>query len=509
LIEPGVSEIVIKLITFFLCIKSQIMHKKILQISLFLIVIFLISCKKDPGVNANGGGTAFFTFAGAPSSCATPVIAGTYSAGTPMTFANTLTFTVNVSVKGTYNIRTTSVNGVWFSGSGTFPVTGDQTIVLTGNGTPARAGNFTYVPAMNNTCNFNVSFSAGGPSAVFTYIGAPGNCTAPVINGVYSSGIALGSGNYVDLAVNVTTAGAYTVSTNSANGISFSGSGTFTAVGAQVIRLIGNGTPTAQGVFTYIPGGNGCSFSITVAPPAPPATFTYNGGTGNCITPVINGTYTAGIALNGTNSVVLGVNVSVIGSYSVTTNNSNGVVFSGSGIFTATGANTITLTSTNTGTAGGTFSYTPTGGCSFDITYTSGPPPPADFLKCTIDGVTKDFNTNMGVIFMPGIFSATGEAGSSEFTVSIIDNNGDPITIGSYSKATLTSMTRYCAPSYLPDISNPLGSWQTFPLNGNTFTVTIQTITPTKVTGIFSGDLFDFMGANKKVVTNGSFSVTY
>jgi hypothetical protein len=70
-------------------------------------------------------------------------------------------------------------------------------------------------------------------------------------------------------------------------------------------------------------------------------------------------------------------------------------------------------------------------------------------------------------------------------------------------------MSWYCAPSYLPDISNPLGSWQTFPLNANTFTVTIQTITATKVTGIFSGDLFDFTGGNKKVVTNGSFSVSY
>jgi hypothetical protein len=123
--------------------------------------------------------------------------------------------------------------------------------------------------------------------------------------------------------------------------------------------------------------------------------------------------------------------------------------------------------------------------------------------------VTKDFNTNMGVIFIPGLFSATAEVGNSEFTVSIIDNNGDPITVGTYNKATLTSMTRYCAPSYLPDISNPLGSWQTFPLNANTFTVTIQTITATKVTGIFSGDLFDFTGGNKKVVTNGSFSVSY
>jgi hypothetical protein len=318
----------------------------------------------------------------------------------------------------------------------------------------------------------------------------------------------MGSGNYVDLAVDVTTAGAYTVTTNPANGISFSGSGTFTATGAQAIRLIGNGTPAAQGSFDYTPSG-GCKFSITVAPPPPPASFTFNGAPGNCTTPDINGAFVAGTALTSASTIKLGVNVSVAGLYSVTTNSSNGVTFSGSGVFSGTGAQTITLTSTNTPTAANTFSYTPSGGCSFDITYASGPPPPPDFIKCTIDGVTKDFNTNMGVIFIPGIFSATAEVGNSEFTVSIIDNNGDPITVGTYNKATLTSMTRYCAPSYLPDISNPLGSWQTFPLNANTFTVTIQTITATKVTGIFSGDLFDFTGGNKKVVTNGSFSVSY
>lgn len=485
------------------------MPRNFTKIYLFcFLIVSLISCEKEPGNSANPGGTSYYSLAGAPSSCSAPIVAGTYRVGVPMTSSNTITLSVNVTVEGTYSMNTTSSNGVWFSGSGTFNTIGTKTVILTGNGTPNKVGSFPYVPVTNNTCNFTLSFVNGAPPAVFTYAGGTGNCTAPSIHGVYASGVALGSGNYVDLAVNVTTPGSYTVSTNSTNGMSFSGSGAFTGNGAQVIRLIGNGKPTSQGPFTYTPAG-GCGFTITVAPPPPPAAFTYNGGTGACSTPAINGTYAAGVALTASNTIVLGVNVTVAGLYSVTTNSSNGVTFSASGIFTNTGSTTITLTSSNTPTMGGLFSYTPSGGCSFDITYASGPPPPPDFLKCTIDGTPKDFSTNLGGIFMPGVFSASGDLGNTGFTVSVVDGNGNPITVGTYNKATLSNTTRYCSASYLPDNSNPLGSWGPFPINSNPFTVTIQTITANKVTGIFSGDIFDFTGANKKIVSAGSFSVSY
>jgi hypothetical protein len=487
------------------------MLKKIVQISLCLIAIFFTSCKKDPELGANGGGTASFTFAGTPSSCATPVIAGTYSAGVPMTFANTLTFSVHVSVKGTYNIRTTSANGVWFTGSGTFTVTGDQTIVLTGNGTPVRTGDFTFVPAMNNTCNFSVTFLDGAPPAVFTYAGAPAACTAPVISGTYATGIVLNSGNYVDLAVNVTTTGAYTVSTNNAGGISFTGSGAFTATGAQVIRLIGNGTPSGPGTFTYTPSG-GCSFSITVTPPPPPASFTFDGAPGNCTAPTISGTYSAGTALNSSNTIVLGVNVTTAGLYSVTTNNDNGVTFSASGVFAGTGAQTITLRSTNTPTAAGTFTYTPSGGCSFDITYTGGGGGGGgDFLKCTIDGTPMDFSSGLGAFLSGGNFSAEGYLGNAKFDLQLNDNNAD-IAVGSYNKFSLSNMNKYCLVTYWPSfVTNPGTFWLPGFTNPNPFTVTVQTLTasPNKITGIFSGDIFDASGGNRKIVTNGSFSITY
>lgn len=493
------------------------MLKNFTLLTLSCFCLFLISCEKDIENAANPGGTARYSLAGAPSGCTAPVVAGIYSVGTALTPANTITLSVDVALKGTYSINTTSANGVRFSGSGLFANTGIQTVVLTGTGTPVRAGNFAFVPNTNNTCNFSISFGAGGASAVYTYAGAPGNCTAPNISGSYTTGTALGSNNYVDLAVNVTTPGAYTIITNNLNGISFSGNGVFTAAGAQVVRLIGNGTPSATGSFTYTPSNNGCGFSITVNAPAPPATYTYDGAPGSCLTPVINGTYAAGTALNATNTIVLKVTVSVIGSYNVSTNSSNGVVFSGSGNFTTIGANTITLSSTSTPAAAGPFTYTPTNnGCSFDITYTAGPPPPSEFLTCKINGVTTNFNLNLvGILDQsaaPYSFAVTGEnsgGGPDNLSISLTDN-GSPIANGNYSNITATNTNKGCFITYSPTFGS-MNPFFSSPINNNSFTVTITGITATRVNGTFSGTIFDNfgMGSVSKNITAGSFSVSY
>ncbi len=474
-----------------------------------LLIAFGSSCTKDSVSSSNPGGTSTYSFDGSPGSCATPAIAGIYSVGRQMDVTNTLTFTVNVTVKGTYSLTTTSGNGVYFQAGGIFTTTGPQTIILYGKGIPVKAGNFPYVPVTNNTCNFMVSFLSGAPAAVFTYAGGTGNCTAPAINGVYATGVALGSGNYVDLAVNVTTPGAYTVSTNSANGFGFSGSGAFTATGNQVIRLIGNGTPAAPVTSSFTPSG-GCSFSVTAAPPPPPASFTYDGAPSSCTGPVISGTFAAGMALTSASTIKLGVSVSVAGLYSVTTNGANGVTFSASGVFPGTGPQTITLTSNNTPSAAGPFTYTPSGGCSFDVTYTSGPPPPTDFLKCTIDGTAMDFSTGLIALLSGGSFSASGDAGSSSLNVSLTDMSVD-IAVGTYNKFSLSNMNKYCLVTYTPNTASPGTFWLPSPTNSNAFNVTVQTITtsPNKITGIFSGDLFDAFGGNKKIVTNGTFSVGY
>lgn len=485
------------------------MPRNFTLIALTCFVLALTSsCTKDSIGTSNAGGTSSYSFDGSPGTCATPAVAGFYSVGTALNATNTLTFAVNVSVKGTYSITTTASNGVFFSGSGTFTTTGPQTVVLTGSGTPKKAGNFPFVPVSSNTCNFTVSFLSGAPSAVFTYAGAPATCTAPVISGAYAAGVAMGSSNYVDLAVNVTTPGAYTISTNSADGISFSASGVFTSAGpGQAVRLIGNGTPASQGPYTFRPTG-GCDFTITVAPPPPPAAFTYT-----CTPANVSGTFAAGTALTSASTIVLDVNVTTAGLYSVTTtsSNSNGVTFSGSGVFSGTGAKTITLTSSNTPMAGGTFSYTPTGAaCPFDVTYTTGPPPPADFLRCKINGVLTDFSDGLTATLdngsSPYMFDVQGflVGGSDAFSISLQDNS--LIASGSFKNFSLSNQNKFCNITYTPGAT----FWLSSLLNANTFTVTVTGITATTVTGDFSGTVYEnSTGPATKNITEGKFSVAY
>ena len=91
--------------------------------------------------------------------------AGTYVAGTVLTAANTITLNVNVTVIGTWSVTTApAVNGIIFSGSGTFATTGANTIVLTGSGTPTAAGTHTFtVTGGTGTCTFQVTTTAPIP----------------------------------------------------------------------------------------------------------------------------------------------------------------------------------------------------------------------------------------------------------------------------------------------------------------------------------------------------------
>ena len=122
------------------------------------LIIFSNSCKKNTAEGIDPSATAHYSFAGAPSGCTAPTIAGVYLIGRALDGTNTITLTVNVAVKGTYSIKTTAANGVSFWALGTFTSSGTQTVVLTGTGTPVRDGNFSYVPIDASACNFTVPF---------------------------------------------------------------------------------------------------------------------------------------------------------------------------------------------------------------------------------------------------------------------------------------------------------------------------------------------------------------
>jgi hypothetical protein len=103
--------------------------------------------------------SATFALSGAPGNCTAATINGTYTAGTALTASNTAVINVNVTSPGIYNISTTTVNGISFSASGTFNLTGPQQVTLTGAGTPTMAGpaNLPVSGGGVNTCGISVT----------------------------------------------------------------------------------------------------------------------------------------------------------------------------------------------------------------------------------------------------------------------------------------------------------------------------------------------------------------
>ncbi len=118
----------------------------------------------------------------------------------------------------------------------------------------------------------------GAPVADYT-IGSGGSCANTTVNGTYPEGVALDASNTVTLDATVNTTGTWSIATNTVNGYSFSGSGTFTTTGTVQVTLDGTGTPvTAQtDNFTTTPNGNGgtCTFNVIVtATPTCGSSFT-------------------------------------------------------------------------------------------------------------------------------------------------------------------------------------------------------------------------------------------
>jgi len=70
-----------------------------------------------------------------------------------------------------------------------------------------------------------------------------GSCYTSTVVGNYYTGIKLTDSNYLQVQVNVTTAGNYAVTTDTVNGFSFKDAGIFNATGVQTIKLKAAGVP--------------------------------------------------------------------------------------------------------------------------------------------------------------------------------------------------------------------------------------------------------------------------
>lgn len=205
------------------------------------------------------------TLAGSPNACAPIAVNGGYSPGVALTAANNAVVQVNVTTAGSFNITTDTVAGVWFNFSGTLAA-GPQSVTLQAQGAIAAGttpGPRTFnVKLGTSICTFVVNITAPAAGTL--------NCSSATFTGSYMQGVPLTTTNTVQqISVNVTSTGAYTISTDTVNGCWFNTSGTFTATGATNITLVGNGTPANSGPFTFTVkfGPSTCTFSCTFNPP--------------------------------------------------------------------------------------------------------------------------------------------------------------------------------------------------------------------------------------------------
>jgi hypothetical protein len=471
-------------------------------------------------VVSSGTGTAVFTLGGAPLVCTGATAGGIYTVGTPLTPSNILTIQVNVTNVGTYLLAATSTGGFAFGAAGVFTTTGLQNVTLNGAGTPTTAG-IAAVTVTNiaSICSFIINVQpAGGPPAVFTLDGAPNGCTNFTVNGTYNAGVLTSAANSVILNVNVTTAGSYTITTNTVNGITFTKTGTFVATGPQTITLNATGTPTVSGSFTFTTNIAGsCSFSITVLGTLPPAVFTLSGAPAACAPITVNGTYAVGTALVAANTAIVQVNVSTIGTYTLSTATVNGMIFSKSGTFTATGLQNVTLQGSGTPLVAATNILIPQIGassCTFPVTVTAAA---TGIFQCKINGVLNTF-TDLAdaTYFVPGdLLISGGKLYSSfpdEFVLDIDKSStGGTVTIGTYVNTLAGSIAGgYILGADYTDGTNAI--WSPASIISPTpdpFTIIITSLTATRVIGTFSGTVRDNFGTgtNTKTITEGVFNL--
>jgi hypothetical protein len=251
--------------------------KSLKHFAIILAGIFILSaCQKEYSLESGTvGGLAEGTLKDSLGDCNPMTLRGLYFADSTVNDSNYVIVQVNITAPGSYKIFTDSQNGYSFRDSGFFAVTGPVNVKLMAVGRPILpiTSDFTVTFGSASFCLFSVPVLNRGTTttAEFTLSGTATNCSNAVILGNYVAGTALNNSNVVNIEVDVTTPGTYSILTTAQNGMTFSQSGTFTDRGIQTVSLRGSGTPAIAGP-TTIPitaGSSSCMFNVDVTPGAP------------------------------------------------------------------------------------------------------------------------------------------------------------------------------------------------------------------------------------------------
>jgi hypothetical protein len=496
--------------------------------TLRLILAFLAlglaitSCQKDFSFEAgNAKGSLGKTTAG---DCDPILVNGLYYEDTTLNTNNFVDVQIDFTKIGIYNIKTDTINGYSFVGSGSTGTLGLQTVRLLGKGKPLAAGFDIFTVTFDGSqCSFSVAVTAlpggggGGGNAIFTFGSSSGACTGAVLGGTYTSGVTMSATNNVTIPVTVITNGTYNITTT-ANGVTFSGMGNLTTATTS-ITLTATGTPAVSTTAVTTPypitsGTSNCSFDVPylATPSGGNAAFTFTCGASS---PIINGTYTVGVPVNSTNYVVLPISLTTAGNFTISTS-LNGVTFSATGFLPAS-ATSVTLLATGEPSTPGTPTFTVaygTSNCMFTPTFN-----PSGTLTFQNGGVTKNFNFSQvadtsatpAIPPLPAGFGLEVEG----FTNST--STGESLNFVVFKPTTyFTNMSSYnvnsIATFVLVDVTYTDNSGTEYTITSDIapqlpgFTINIATITPTRVIGTFSGTLKS-MGGLTYVVNNGNFDL--
>jgi hypothetical protein len=260
------------------------MNKFVAFLSIIITTLLFAACQKElrfeplpPSGDAQG-----ILKMNAAGTCLPQSISGAYIKDTVLNTANFIEVAVEVTKTGRYKISTDTIDGFYFSDSGTFNRIQTETIILKGKGTPTSLGlkQFTVKFGNSTSCKIAINVTTAGtsnPIAVFSIT----NCGSPVLSGgPFVAGTPSNAIQTVMFSVTVTNIGLYNITSTSNNGLTFTASGSYNGTGSNTVILTPTGTPTAAGTFNYTisTGTSSCTFPITVTtgtPPPPPTNLDY------------------------------------------------------------------------------------------------------------------------------------------------------------------------------------------------------------------------------------------
>ncbi len=227
--------------------------------------IIFVSCQRELSPYLSKG----YLLKDNNGNCSEIIVHGVYNKDQQLSDSDYIEVNVNITLPGSYNITTDTVNGYFFKAAGVISNTGTAQIKLTGSGKPLIADtDFFTIRYDTSFCEFAVTvIDTIVHDATFTFEGAPDICANDTVYGGYISNTALDTNNKVRMNLNVTAVGNYNISTNTVNGYTFTALGTFLSTGLQSVLLVASGSPLQKetDVFTVVAGNSSCNFSVNVS----------------------------------------------------------------------------------------------------------------------------------------------------------------------------------------------------------------------------------------------------